>query len=211
MDFIQNKKANKLKRLFELDFNKGVFITLMVLFHLSSFTSIHGKLTEFVYSFHMPGFLIISGYLFNTNKDGKQFLLTVRNIIIPYIIFEIVYIIGISLLGSILQSSNRVELSWDIFCNKLFIEPMGTYWYLHTLTFCLITCFFTRNLKKGKIITPACILFILSLFIQGLLWENILYFIIGYHIRQNIGNIKESIIPSFTSIVPIILMRSSIN
>ena len=53
----------------ELDFVKGVLITLMVLFHLSYFVERHVALTEWVYTFHMSGFLVISGLLFNVEKD----------------------------------------------------------------------------------------------------------------------------------------------
>ena len=57
----------------ELDFVKGVLITLMVLFHLSYFVERHVALTEWVYTFHMSGFLVISGLLFNVEKDWHGF------------------------------------------------------------------------------------------------------------------------------------------
>ena len=57
----------------ELDFVKGVLITLMVLFHLSYFVERHVALTEWVYTFNMSGFLVISGLLFNVEKAWHGF------------------------------------------------------------------------------------------------------------------------------------------
>lgn len=56
------------ERIIELDFVKGILISLMVLFHLTLFTTAYGYLTQWVYSFHMSGFLLISGYLQNVNR-----------------------------------------------------------------------------------------------------------------------------------------------
>ena len=72
----------------ELDFVKGVLITLMVLFHLSYFVERHVALTEWVYTFHMSGFLVISGFLFNAEKDWHGFGKTLRSIAVPYVVFE---------------------------------------------------------------------------------------------------------------------------
>lgn len=57
----------------ELDFVKEILIILMVLFHLSYFVEHHVALTEWVYTFHMSGFLVISGFLFNAEKDWHGF------------------------------------------------------------------------------------------------------------------------------------------
>lgn len=56
----------------ELDFVKGVLITLMVLFHLSYFVERHVALTEWVYTFHMSGFLVISGFCLMLKRIGMD-------------------------------------------------------------------------------------------------------------------------------------------
>lgn len=60
-----------LSRSLELDFLKGVFIVLMVAFHLFYFAVHYPLLCSWVYTFHMPGFLLISGYLMRVNKELK--------------------------------------------------------------------------------------------------------------------------------------------
>lgn len=58
------------KRIEELDFLKSIFILLMVAFHLLYFADHYPLLKQWVYTFHMPGFLLISGYLMPVNKGG---------------------------------------------------------------------------------------------------------------------------------------------
>ena len=56
------------KRIEELDFLKSIFILLMVAFHLLYFADHYPLLKQWVYTFHMPGFLLISGYLMPVNN-----------------------------------------------------------------------------------------------------------------------------------------------
>ena len=49
------------KRVDYLDYAKGIAIILVVLGHIFS----GGNIKTYIYSFHMPLFFIISGYLFN--------------------------------------------------------------------------------------------------------------------------------------------------
>lgn len=60
------------ERIVELDFVKGVLITLMVLCHLTLFMVTYEAFVSWVYCFHMSGFLLISGYLQNMNKYKSQ-------------------------------------------------------------------------------------------------------------------------------------------
>ena len=60
------------ERVVELDYLKCILILLMVLFHLAYFSEKYPLLKQFVYAFHMPVFLILSGYLTNINKGTKK-------------------------------------------------------------------------------------------------------------------------------------------
>ena len=64
----------------ELDFIKFVFITLMIAFHLTYIGDTYPVAKQLVYTFHMPGFLLVSGYLFNVNKSWAAFRKTMLNI-----------------------------------------------------------------------------------------------------------------------------------
>lgn len=72
-------------RIVEIDFVKGVLISLMVLFHLNLFAETYENVTEWVYSFHMSGFLLISGYFQKTEGNLQKLWALTRKIFIPYL------------------------------------------------------------------------------------------------------------------------------
>ena len=75
------------KRIEELDFLKSIFILLMVAFHLLYFADHYPLLKQWVYTFHMPGFLLISGYLMPVNKGGRHIARTLWWFTVPYLFF----------------------------------------------------------------------------------------------------------------------------
>lgn len=90
-----------------VDFMKGVLVCLMVLYHLNPFvgTKIGTLTVGIVYSFHMSGFLLISGFYANPEKSWKQFGKTLRSLVCLYVFFELFYAILLGVFGSVLHSS----------------------------------------------------------------------------------------------------------
>lgn len=170
----------------ELDFSKGILILLMVIFHLGHFNSCYPNLTNCVYAFHMSGFLVISGYLCSVEKTMSQFLISLKGILVPYIVFEVFYLSGLSLVGKYVGASNEFEGDALSILLQIATKPVGTYWYLHTLVFCLLTFYILNYFGvKGKanICLSSILLYLMSLGIEGLLWYNVLYFVIGISCR----------------------------
>ncbi len=66
-----------------IDMLKGLGIILVVFGHTA-----HAKDTIriLIYSFHMPMFFIISGYLFKTKDKYKNFLKKFMTLLLPYLI-----------------------------------------------------------------------------------------------------------------------------
>ena len=89
----QKQVGGSAKRMDELDFLKVVFILLMVAFHLVYIGNKYPYAKAVVYTFHMPGFLLISGYLANTQKTVRKFLRGMGRLLLPYLIMEGAYII----------------------------------------------------------------------------------------------------------------------
>lgn len=87
-----------MKRIEELDYLKCAFVILMVAFHLSYIGDTYPYAKQIVYTFHMPGFLIISGYLFNVDKKLPQFLRSTVWLFVPYAVMESGYVLMASLL-----------------------------------------------------------------------------------------------------------------
>lgn len=73
-----------------IDICKAILIVLMLVGHWN----INGNLSDFIYSFHMLSFIILSGYFFKESDDlKKQMLKLLKTFLIPYIIFSICYLI----------------------------------------------------------------------------------------------------------------------
>lgn len=86
------------KRIDELDFMKFVFIVLMIAFHLTYISSLYPELKRFVYTFHMPAFLVISGFVMNIQKTPRKFARTMWWLFVPYVVMESGYILMASAL-----------------------------------------------------------------------------------------------------------------
>ena len=107
-------------RIKELDYLKSILILLMVAFHLVYIGDKYPYIKQIVYTFHMPAFLIISGYLTNVQKDIKSFMRKLLWIFIPYLCLETGYV----LMSHILPVRENVpEISSSILLHKIFILP----------------------------------------------------------------------------------------
>ena len=118
-------------RIKELDYLKGVMIILVITFHLVYFEHLYPYAKQVVYTFHMPVFLVISGYLMNISKKWGAFMLTIVGLVIPYLVMESSY----TVMASLLPINEHIDhLTAGVFFDKLLLHPLGPYWYLHTLT-----------------------------------------------------------------------------
>lgn len=189
-------EIKKVVRIQEIDMAKGICIILMVAFHLGLFNTKYPYTTQIVYAFHMSGFLLISGYLFSVNKEPQKFFKSIYGIVVPYVVFEIVYLLGIGVLGKFIGASNTFDGGMLALLSKIAFSPSGTYWYLHTMAICLMVYFMVnRYVIEGLsgILLSSVILYALSVVISGLRWENIIYFIIGFLFRYANWEINEKL------------------
>ncbi|MBO4612873.1 MAG: acyltransferase family protein [Bacteroidaceae bacterium] len=177
---------NTSSRISELDFLKGFFIIMMITFHLVYIGDLYPYTKRIVYTFHMPGFLIISGYLMNINKHWKDFLKTMLSYAVPYVIMESCYIV----MASLLPIREHLDvLTSTLFFDKLFLHPLGPYWYLHTMMICGFTYMFVFNLIPLKPISRILLLGIIYNVISGnigiMSFSCSMYFLIGVILRQS--------------------------
>ena len=77
---MKNHRIISSKRLNYLDYAKGIGILLVVLGHIYN-----NNTKLWIYSFHMPLFFIISGYLLEYNKTYDKKFITIK----IYIVFGI--------------------------------------------------------------------------------------------------------------------------
>ena len=108
-------------RIEELDFLKCVFITLMIAFHLVYIGNTFPVAKQLVYTFHMPGFLLVSGYLFNVDKPWTAFGKTLLWIFIPYAMMET----GYTVMASLLPIREHIDhLTPGLIVDHVFLHPM---------------------------------------------------------------------------------------
>lgn len=174
------------RRINELDFLKAVFIMLMIAFHLVYFSESYPYAKQVVYTFHVPGFLIISGILMNISKSRKAFASTLLGYAIPYIIIESGYIA----MASVLPIREHIDnLTVSIFIDRLLIHPIGPYWYLQTLIICggvYALVFRLLPMKTiSKIILLGIVYFLISDGLGIMTFACSLYFLAGVVVRQS--------------------------
>ena len=167
-----------------LDTIKGLLIILVVFGHLleSFFTNrINIIVYNIIYSFHMPLFVIISGYFFNPNQSFEKLKASSFKLAETFFFFYFIH-----------QCINYVELG-PLSANDLIIPPF-TMWYLWAFIFWRITAWLAFNNKKC---TKASILIVFSMSLAiGLLpirnelsiqrfFAFAFFFVIGIYMREN--------------------------
>lgn len=175
-----------MQRVQEIDFIKGVLILLMISFHLVYFEHLYPYAKQVVYTFHMPGFLILSGYLLKVERPWLRFLRTMLFFALPYLIMESGYIV----MASVLPINEHInDLTIWMFFDKLLLHPLGPYWYLHTLVICSCWYYTVNRYVRLKPLSKHILLGLLFYFCSSLLgimeFACSLYFLAGAIIRQS--------------------------
>ena len=175
-----------MQRIKELDFLKGVLILLVISFHLVYFEQLYPEIKQVVYTFHMPGFLLISGYLMNIRKEPKDFLRTLLWLAVPYLVMESGYIY----MASLLPINEHIEnLTPWVFLDRLFLHPLGPYWYLHALILCGGLYYYIYNNVERGLMTRFLLIgiayYVLAHILGILSFSSSLYFLAGAVLRQS--------------------------
>ncbi len=177
------------KRDLSLDIARAVLIISMIAGHYT----LNGSLRTLIYSFHMPAFILFSGYLFKheaCNNLKKSVLKIAKSLLIPYAVFSIVVVIIRH--AGILNELKILTLGIS-FSNKLFTDVSGVgpcYFLLLLFVVRLLYLFIARILKDNDLYTSLAVI-ILS-FAGVLLGKNglwlpwsadvALYSLMFYHI-----------------------------
>ena len=194
-------------RIDEFDFLKFVFIILMIAFHLVYIGNLYPYAKNIVYTFHMPAFLFISGYLLNINKKWPIFLRTIKWIFIPYAIMEFGYVV----MASLLPINDHIDhLTFFVLVNKIIVHPLGPYWYLHTLVLCSILYYsifqFMHIKNLSRFIVLGLCLYFCSHYLHIVSFYSACYFFAGAVVRQSGMSFLHVIQPSALSVIPVIFI-----
>lgn len=194
-------------RIKELDFLKGVLILLVISFHLVYFEHLYPEIKQVVYTFHMPGFLLISGYLMNISKEPKDFLRTLLWLAVPYLVMESGYIYMASLLPI---NEHIYNLNPKVFLDHLFLHPLGPYWYLHALILCGGLYYYIYNNVERGLMTRFLLIgiayYVLAHVFGILSFSSSLYFLAGAVLRQSGKDFLLFFLPTRLSIIAFALL-----
>lgn len=200
----KNSTTLSTTRIEALDYLKCLFVLLMVAFHLAYFADGYPLLKQWVYTFHMPGFLLISGYLMRVDKTLHQFSRTLLWLAVPYLLLESSYIT----LSAFMPVRDGIEqLTLSTFADKFFLHPLGPYWYLHTLILCGIGYFIVWKRRNYSTISRLILLgfYCAGLsFVQLLAWDVSLYFFLGVVIRQSKLSFLQVFRPSWLAFMALL-------
>lgn len=143
------KINNKKKRINWIDLYKGILILLVLIGHISQ----NKYVNTFIYSFHMPAFFFISGYLYKTKQRFvKQ---KFKSIMIPYFFFAIItYLYWVYIERKLRnQTQNIFETGINILFmrggNAEYIYNIAL-WFLPCLFFTEIIYYSIRNFIKNE-------------------------------------------------------------
>lgn len=196
------------KRIVELDYLRALCILLMVAFHLVFIGRTYPVAKQVVYTFHMPVFLIISGYLARVPKEGGshgRFLRAMLWIAVPYALVESAYVVAASLLP---VYEHVDHLSPLVLACKVVLHPIGPYWYLHTLLLCSLA-YYGVMLLRGmpmlfRLVLLAVVYWFLSRVCGIMVLANAMYFLFGALLRlSGMGFLR--FFPSRWWMVPVLL------
>lgn len=190
----KGKKINEIGLLYTF----GVILTILGHSHPNDWSTFPAQPVEFIYSFHMPLFFCISGYLFEKSgsleRDGylKWIGNKSKRLLIPYLIISAVSFIPKTLLEN--GSLNDVGLREVVEC---FFAPRlniwGHFWFLPIIFICylifgLLRSFVDNKPKQKSTFTIVALLIAFALhFIKvDILWLGLsdlckftVYFVIG--------------------------------
>lgn len=149
-----------------LDFLKGVGILTVIIGHLSEF----GR--QFIFSFHMPLFFLISGYLFSQKPLSKSLHNDFYRLIVPYVFTSLViivfYFIATILTGQQFVLRWALASLWGsgaIHSSRIWgdLPYIGAIWFLLALFWCKnLFLVLAHNIKNIQILGCVCLVISLS-------------------------------------------------
>lgn len=179
----------------KIDILRGIAAVCMVLGHAIIVYPVNltlipwcAAIRYFIYTFHMPLFFILSGFVYRCTSYRKYITRKAQRIVLPYLLFESISILLHAFGGSLINGNVSVS---DGIRNMLFMG--GGYWFLYTifLVFVLFP-FFERFCKtiRSKVIAILVLIWMDQFFIfpDFLCISSIVsyfpYFILGNILKQ---------------------------
>ncbi len=159
-----------------IDKTKGMAILLVVLGHISD---TKGCLQNWIYSFHMPLFFVVSGYLYSANESRNTSVGVVKYIkkkavalIYPYFTY--------ALIGIVYQLLRfRYDEVKDAIFKTITLQGYSTLWFLPTLFFAELLFHICMRLHKKGVLLFSLVIILSSFFFS---YHEMIFFVMIYRI-----------------------------
>lgn len=188
-----------------IDGVKGVAITLMVYGHVTHVGSLAGfqkDVVGWIYTFHMPIFLMLSGYFFGGVVSPREaFRKIFRKLMIPYLIFISVYLFGLFFASCVGANANNAPPSSLLDAIQIvLLRPRGAYWFIHSLLIMQSVFIFGAWIQSLLSLREVDLWIIFVgglclLAISGLLREDVVFFFcVGMLFRKALSRLPGSLV-----------------
>ena len=196
-----------------LDFSKGILICLVIIGHIIQYGSgseyynsgeyFNNWVMKFIYSFHMPLFVFISGYFTRFSYEKTIPSVVAKKRIIKLIHPIIIWTLFKVLLACIFKH-NVITLKYVV--NAFFTS----YWFLWTLVYANIALYFTEQIKGNLKALAYVLFFVFALLSPDVLWLHaykytIPFFYLGYY-KAKISHNYDIRHPYFWCILFLVLL-----
>jgi len=192
---VEDKLANSSQPKFDWVFiSKGIGIILVVIGHFSPTQSPEywGQVRSVIYSFHMPLFFLLSGFLYNYHKYSYASLIgnKVKRLMYPFVTVAIIFFIIRYVSEIFFTLQNPIDIK-SIYA--LFLDPVNSYvpllWFIYSLFLIfLIYPLMRRVLKSNAAIILIFIILNIAFgsdyIIFGKMVLNMPFFIFGVILRE---------------------------
>ena len=193
------------KKITEIDFVRCVLMCIVILVHIVSLGELYPSAKTAAFTFFMPSFLIITGYLVNIDKNLRQFSVYILRIALPYIIM----VTAFSLASLVMPVRDGLsELSVSALAERVFVTSIGPYWFLYDMIVCGVAYYAVFSLAPrsiglaSRLSLFACLLYVEAWFIPLLTFGDASLYFIGVALRQMGVGFVRAFRPSFFSLLP---------
>lgn len=184
-----------------IDWAKVFAIYLVVLGHLLDTTGKEGYISNLIYSFHMPFFFFISGYLFKIKESNFYLFLkgSIRSLLVPYVLLNLIG--NFFLIPTWILSKRWLSEQLFYFLTADCHGEPGPTWFLVCLFQVRLLAYFIvrQNPISRSLIVLSCVL-IAYMFPFHLYWRIdtvfmvIPFFIVGYVLKNKLSFFSSKVL-----------------
>jgi fucose 4-O-acetylase-like acetyltransferase len=176
---------------------KGIGIVLVVIGHFTPYfgaPDYYARIRGLIYTFHMPLFFLLSGFLYTYTKYSYSTLIKnkVKRLLIPFVSLAIIYFVVKYFSGMLFILARPVVGIQSVYA--ILVDPLNSYipllWFMYTLFLIFLIYPLLRKIINNNFVIIAIFIFINIFFGRdyteiGLLVAHIPYFIVGVILRES--------------------------